>query len=217
MDAEIVILVFGIIGTIAFAISGALIAIERDLDLLGVIIIAVITACGGGVFRDIMLGKGISMFLEPIYPLIATITGSIVFGVMYLIRDMKWEKTRAYKMFYNIIDAIGLGAFVVTGATVPMNLGVINIFPVTFYSVLTGCGGGMLRDICVGKIPAIFRKHIYAIAAIIGALIYYGSVSMRLPLLASILITVFVVVAIRFLAYYFEWSLPKVRLKERNA
>ena len=136
---------------------------------------------------------------------------------MYLIRDLKWEKTKAYKIFYNIIDAIGLGAFVVTGATVAMEVGVDDIFPVTFYSVLTGCGGGMLRDICVGKIPAIFRKHIYAIAAIIGALIYYGSLALRLPLIASNLITVFTVVAIRFLAYYFEWSLPKVRLKERDA
>ena len=213
MDAEIVILVFGIIGTIAFAISGALIAIERNLDLLGIILIGVITACGGGVFRDIMLGHAIAMFKEPIFPLIATITGIIVFIIMFMIRDLKWEKSKAYNIIYNIIDAIGLGAFVVTGATVAMEAGVNDLFPVTFYSALTGCGGGMLRDICVGKIPAIFRKHIYAIAAIIGSLIYYGSLRLEIPLLASILITVITVVAIRFLAYYFEWSLPKVSLK----
>ena len=213
MDAQIIILVFGIIGTIAFAISGALIAIEKDLDLLGVIILGVITACGGGLMRDMMIGEGISIFKEPIFPLLATITALVVFIIMYLIRDLKWEKSKPYKLCYNMIDSIGLGAFVVTGATVALEKVSTDIFPVAFYSVLTGVGGGMIRDICVCKIPAIFRKHIYAIAAIIGALVYYLTFYLKAPVLLSILLTVILVVVIRFLAFWFEWSLPKVKLK----
>ena len=214
MEAELIILIFGIIGTIAFAISGALIAIERDLDLLGVIILGVITACGGGLMRDIMIGNGIAIFDEPIFPLLAFITALVVFIIMYLIRDMKWEKSKPYKIFYNIIDAIGLGAFVVTGATCAIEKVSTELFPVAFYSVLTGVGGGMIRDICVCKIPAIFRKHIYAIAAIIGALVFYLTYYLNAPLLLSILLTVILVVVIRFLAYWFEWGLPKVKLKQ---
>lgn len=216
MNIETIILIFGIIGTIAFSVSGALIAIENKLDLFGVIILGVLTACGGGLFRDVMIGKEIVMFSEYWYPIIAASVSLVVFIVMYLIKDTSWENSSIYKVFYNITDSLGLGTFVIVGAGVAMISHVDNIFPIIFYAVLTACGGGMIRDILVCKIPAIFRKHIYAIAAIIGALIYYGLSLIKAPVIFNTLLTVVTVVLIRYLAFKFQWSLPKVHFKNEK-
>ncbi|MBQ3253116.1 MAG: trimeric intracellular cation channel family protein [Acholeplasmatales bacterium] len=215
MDIETIKLIFGIIGTIAFSISGSLIAIENKLDLFGVIILGVVTACGGGLFRDIMIGKDIVMFKEFWYPIIAMSTSIIVFCIMCLIRDLKWENSTAYKVIYNIIDSLGLGTFVIVGASAAIMANITSIFPVVFYAVLTACGGGMLRDILVCKIPAIFRKHIYAVAAIIGALLYYFLLEINTPIIVNTILTVILVVVIRYLAFIFKWGLPKVHLKEQ--
>ena len=212
MDIEMIKLVFGIVGTIAFAVSGALIAIENKLDLFGVIILAIVTASGGGLFRDIMIGKSIAMFESYYYPAISFITAVIVFMIMSLIRNLKWEESKTYKIFYNITDSLGLGTFVIVGASIAYDCGINDLFPVAFYGVLTACGGGMLRDILVCKIPAIFRKHIYAVAAIIGALLFYfmNKANVWYPVSGSI--TILSVVAIRYLAFHFELNLPKVKL-----
>ncbi|MGM9968914.1 MAG: trimeric intracellular cation channel family protein [Anaeroplasma sp.] len=216
MDIDLVLFIFGIIGTIAFAISGALIAIENKLDLLGVIILGVTTACGGGLFRDIMIEKDIALFKEPQYPLIATIVAILVFIIMSLIKNLSFEKSRIYKVFYNITDSIGLGTFVIVGAGVAVKSGESDMFPIIFYAVLTACGGGLLRDIFVCKIPAIFRKHIYAVAAIIGALLYYYLNFFNVPIAINTILTVVSVVMIRYLAFRFEWSLPKVHLNTQK-
>ena len=215
MDSELIILIFGIIGTIAFSISGALIAIENKLDLLGVIILGVVTACGGGLFRDVILNREIVMFSQALFPFIAFIVAVLVFVIMCLIKNLNWENSKIYKTIYNIIDSLGLGAFVITGVLVSIKSEVTSLFPIVFFAVLTACGGGILRDIFVAKIPAIFRKHIYAVAAIIGALFYYGLFSINAPVLLNTILTVLLVVVIRFLAYKFEWSLPKVKLNDR--
>ena len=215
MDSELIILIFGIIGTIAFSISGALIAIENKLDLLGVIILGVVTACGGGLFRDVILNREIVMFSQALFPFIAFIVAVLVFIIMCLIKNLGWENSKIYKTIYNIIDSLGLGAFVITGVLVSIKSEVTSLFPIVFFAVLTACGGGILRDIFVAKIPAIFRKHIYAVAAIIGALFYYGLFSINAPVLLNTVLTVLLVVVIRFLAYKFEWSLPKVKLNDR--
>lgn len=212
MDIEMIKFVFGIIGTIAFAVSGALIAIENKLDLFGVIILGAVTACGGGLFRDIMLGVNISMFESYYYVIIAACTAIIVFVIMYLIKNLSWENSKTYKIFYNITDSLGLGTFVIVGASIAMESGERDLFPVAFYGVLTACGGGMLRDIFVCKIPAIFRKHIYAVAAIIGVLFYCFLLFIDCPIVLNTILTVLLVIVIRFLAFKFEWSLPKVRL-----
>lgn len=216
MDVELLILIAGIIGTIAFAVSGALIAIENKLDLFGVLILGCVTACGGGLIRDVMLKREITLFNSPWYPLIACSVSLLVFIAMYFLKSEKWENSKIYKVFYNITDSIGLGAFVITGADVAILSGNINIFPVVFYAVLTACGGGMIRDILVMKIPAIFRKHIYAVAAIIGALYFYLLYYFNVPHPVIAITTVILVVIIRYLAFRFEWSLPKVKLSEDN-
>lgn len=214
MSIEAVLLITGIIGTIAFSVSGALIAIENKLDLFGVLILGCITACGGGVIRDVMMHKDIAMFAEPWYCIISLGTGLLVFCMMCILKNLKWENTKVYKTFFNITDSIGLGTFVVVGANVAVGQGITHAFPVIFYAVLTAVGGGLIRDLMVMKIPAIFRKHIYAVAAIIGAGYFFVIDYFGCPYMVSALTTVILIVIIRYFAFRFEWSLPKVALKD---
>lgn len=212
MSLEIVMIIAGVIGTIAFAVSGALIAIENKLDLFGVIILGCVTACGGGLFRDMILNTKISMFEEPWYCGIALGVSLVVFVILYFFKSLSFEDNKGYQIFYNVTDSIGLGAFVVTGAMSSINAGVTNVFPVVFFAVLTACGGGLLRDMMVMKIPAIFRKHIYAVAAIIGGLYFYLLNYFNVSYAITSSTTILLVVVIRYLAFHFKLSLPKVSI-----
>lgn len=215
MDFELLLNIIEYIGTIAFAISGALIAIENKMDILGVVILGSTTAVGGGLFRDVLLGRDMpSMFAHPSYVIVAALTTLLVFIIMYILKDNKVTESKIYKIGFNITDSLGLGVFVVVGATQTMAVGITNHFFIIFCSVLTAVGGGMLRDIMAARIPAIFRKHIYCIAAIIGAILYYIIIlNSNLYPLASILAIVIVVI-IRYLAFHFQLNLPKVKLNE---
>ena len=213
MEIELLILIAGIIGTVAFSISGALIAIENEMDVFGVIILSVITACCGGLLRDTIIGGKINIFENPWYCLIAVITGVVVFTTMYFLKNLKWENSKVYKTTFNIIDSIGLGAFVVTGAGNALNSSMNSAFAVIFFAVLTAVGGGIIRDIIVNKIPAVFRKHVYAVAAIIGAVVFYSLKYFNIDYTINVIVTIGLVVIIRYLAFRFEWSLPKVHLK----
>lgn len=216
MNVEILLIITAVLGTIAFSVSGALIAIENKLDLFGVIILGCITACGGGLIRDVMIGRELAIFKTPWYLLISAITGAIVFIIMYFLKKTSWENSKLYKVFFNITDSIGLGTFVVTGANVALSCEINSMLAVCFYGVLTACGGGLIRDLMVMKIPAIFRKHIYAVASIIGAVIFYAMYYFEILYVVNVLTTVVLVVIIRYLAFYFEWSLPKVTLTENQ-
>ena len=212
MDIELILLITGIIGTVAFAISGSLIAIENNLDLLGVLILGWTTACCGGLLRDIILNREIVMFNEPWYSIIALCVSLLVFVIMYFLKNLQWENSKIYKTIFNIIDSLGLGSFVVIGAMAALNSKLSGFFPVLFSGVLTAFGGGLVRDIMARKIPVIFRKHIYAIAAVVGCLVFYSMNILCSIGLINVLVSVLVVVIIRYLAYHFEWSLPHVHL-----
>ena len=133
---------------------------------------------------------------------------------MYFLQNLKWENSKIYKIFFNITDSIGLGTFVVLGANVAVSNGVQSFVAITFYAVLTAVGGGLIRDLSVMKIPVIFRKHIYAVASIIGAVYFYLITLADCPYTIAVITTVLIVVIIRYLAFRFEWSLPRVYLKD---
>lgn len=215
MDIDIILVVIEYIGTIAFAISGALIAIENKMDILGVTILGCTTAVGGGLFRDILIGDHLpSLFSTPSYVIVAAITTLLVFMIMSKLKDSRVLETKTYKRTFNIVDSLGLGVFIVIGATKTMEEGITNEFFIIFCSVLTAVGGGMFRDIMANKIPAIFRKHIYCVAAIIGAMFFYHvTLNSELYYMAATL-TIILVVTIRYLAYYFELNLPKVKFNK---
>ncbi|MCI9182183.1 MAG: trimeric intracellular cation channel family protein [Acholeplasmatales bacterium] len=213
MDLLLTILEY--VGTIAFAISGALLAIENKMDILGVMILGCTTAVGGGLFRDILIGRPMPlMFENPTYVIVACLTTLVVFITMSILHNFKMVESKSYKIAYTLIDSLGLGVFVVVGVKLTRDFGITNPFLIIFSSVLTAVGGGLLRDIMSARIPAIFRKHIYCVAAIVGSLLFYSiTYYTNLYPLASIL-SILIVVGIRYLAFYFKWNLPKVKINE---
>ncbi len=215
MDIDLLLTILEYVGTIAFAISGALLAIENKMDILGVMILGCTTAVGGGLFRDILIGRPMPlMFENPTYVIIACMTTLVVFITMSILHNFKMVESKSYKIAYTLIDSLGLGVFVVVGVKLTRDFGITNPFLIIFSSVLTAVGGGLLRDIMSARIPAIFRKHIYCVAAIVGSLLFYSiTYYTNLYPLASIL-SILIVVGIRYLAFYFKWNLPKVKINE---
>ncbi len=199
------------IGTAAFASSGAMVAIKKELDLLGVIVLGEITAVGGGMLRDILLGKvPPTLFVQPVYVLAGLATVLILFGVVRLNQGiLEGRSIERYERVMNFFDAVGLGAFTVTGINTAMTAGYGDYhFLAAFLGVLTGVGGGMLRDIMADQTPYILRKHFYACASIMGAVCYLFLLGKGLKDTA-VVASACLVVAVRMLAAKFCWNLPK--------
>ncbi len=194
-------LIFELIGTVAFAISGANLAIEKKMDILGVAILGLTTAVGGGVIRDVLLGITPPIaFKEPYYALTALLVSIIVF--IPKIRKFVQNKDNLILL---TMDTIGLAVFTVIGTKTGMQSG--NRFLAIFVGVATGVAGGVLRDLFAGEKPYIFVRHFYACASIIGAtltVIIWGY-NQTIALIAGGL----TVAVLRFLAARYKWSLPK--------
>lgn len=201
-------LVLEIIGTVAFAASGAMVAIKKGMDVFGVIVLGLTTAVGGGAIRDIILGQTPpAMFLNPIYALIATGVSIILF--LPFIQKYLKKSHKVYDLLMIIADAIGLGVFSVVGVSVAISVDITdNLFLTVFVGVITGVGGGVIRDLFAGQTPFIFVKYFYASASIIGTL---ASALLVEPLGASyaLIIGAVLIICLRLLAAYFHWSLPK--------
>ncbi|MDD3253598.1 MAG: trimeric intracellular cation channel family protein [Lachnospiraceae bacterium] len=199
------------IGTVAFAWSGAMVAIEKRLDLLGIIVLGVTTACGGGMLRDLLVGViPPSLFVNPVYVFMAFVSVMVLFlfvkGRHLSINILVSE---GYERVMNLLDAIGLGAFTVVGIDTGIAAGYGDYhFLVIFLGVITGVGGGILRDIMAGQTPAVLRKHIYACASIAGAVCYAVLMQFMARNVAMVASAVLVVV-IRVLARHYKWNLPK--------
>ena len=156
------------------------------------------------------------MFSSFEYLLIAAITSFVVFTLAYFARGKEWKRPSALGEMLNVIDALGLGAFAVAGTQMPMLGGYAdNPFMCVFLGMTTGVGGGILRDLMIRDIPAVLRKDVYAVAAIIGSAVYYllarcMGANSGVPTLAGIAVTV----AIRVLASRYRWNLPRIRFPQ---
>lgn len=202
------ILIFETIGTIAFAISGAITGLRKNMDIFGVCILGLTTAVGGGIIRDIILGMTPpAAFRDPINALMAVGVSIIIF--IRSVRRLLFSSRRRYDRLMLISDAAGLGIFTVCGAGVAIDAGFGgNIFLTVFVAVLTGVGGGVIRDLFAGDRPQIFVKHIYACAALAGAVLctlLWDIAGQSASMLAGFAL----IVIIRLLAARFRWSLPK--------
>ena len=191
-----------IIGTIAFAVSGAVVGIRKKMDILGVVTLGIITAVGGGILRDIIIGVvPPTAFRDPIYALIAIATGIIAF--LPFIR----KRINLDHFIWILADSIGLGAFTMIG--VSTGAATDNLFLQVFLGVLTGVGGGVIRDICSGDIPMIFVRHFYACPCIIGAVAC--AVLNRYDPDLAIVSGFAIILILRLLAAKFKWHLPKAK------
>ena len=199
-----------IIGTIAFAISGAMTALRKHMDILGVAILGITTAVGGGALRDIILGiTPPAMFTKPVYALVACLVSVVIF--IPAIRRLLTHNHAIYDVVIRIMDSLGLGIFTVMGIAAAKSFSdAHNLFLLVFVGVITGVGGGVMRDIMAGNMPYIFVKHVYASASIAGALVC-ALLWNLLGMAASMFIGATVVIVIRLLAAHFKWSLPHAK------
>ena len=212
MDLDTGIFVFEILGVIAFAFSGAILAIRKCMDLLGVIVLAVTTAVGGGIIRDVILGINPPMaFTSPEQTAIACLVSVVIFcAVAYCQKKGIDSLFHTLDLYMTIFDAVGLAAFMVTGVSVAHgNSDGYNLFLYIFVGTLTGVGGGVLRDVMAGVMPSIFVRHVYALASVLGAavcsLLWHVNSALAMVLGAG------VVVLIRALAIHYHWKLPRIK------
>ena len=199
-------------GTVAFVASGAMVGVERNMDIFGVSVLGVVTAVGGGMIRDIVLGIiPPNVFTNPVYALVATITSCVVFLVFYWKRQLLEGHMRlTYDRVMLVMDSIGLGIFTVVGVNTGIRSGYMdNVFLLVFLGTITGVGGGLMRDMMAGVPPYIFVKHIYACASIVGAVVcvymnrFVGNVE-------AMMVACFVIILIRYLAAHYRWNLPRL-------
>ncbi|WP_226681365.1 trimeric intracellular cation channel family protein [Sutcliffiella horikoshii] len=195
--------VFSIIGTIAFAISGAIVAMEEEYDILGVYILGIVTAFGGGAVRNLLIGVPVSALWEQgmlFQVALVAMTTVFLFPNNLLKHWRKWG---------NFFDAIGLAAFAIQGALFATGMN-HPISAVVVAAVLTGSGGGIIRDLLAGRRPLVLRAEIYAAWAILaGLIIGFGIASSPVQLYI-----LFVgIVSLRVLSYTYKWRLPNRSLQ----
>lgn len=189
-----------LIGTLAFAISGALVAIDKRMDLFGVFIIAFVTAVGGGTLRDIMIGTTpVGWMLNLDYIFIITLG-----FILSLLFKKRIEK---FKIPLFIFDTIGLGVFTLIGLEKGINIGLHPIICIAL-GTMTACFGGVIRDILCAEIPVIFRKEIYATICILGGIVFFILKRFNLNSDVLYLTTSLVIISIRVMAVKLKWYLP---------
>lgn len=206
---ELFILILELAGTAAFALSGAMLALKKNMDLFGVCVMGLITACGGGVLRDVLLGAlPPVMFRRPVYALTAIAVSLVAF--LPSVRRALTANHRAYAAITLLADSAGLGIFTCcAGVSAAVNAGYgDNFFFSVFLGTVTGVGGGVMRDVLAGMPPYIFVKHIYACASIAGAMLsaalwpVAGSTAAMLSGSALVFL-------LRLLAAHFRWNFPR--------
>jgi uncharacterized membrane protein YeiH len=197
-----------LLGTMAFATSGALVGLRKNMDVFGVCILGLTTAVGGGVLRDVILGNTPpATFQDPIYAGVAVVSSLVLF-LPRLRRLLMWDQKRFDRVMF-LMDTIGLSLFTVAGVRVTFACDPEpSLFLVVFLGVVTGVGGGVLRDILAGDTPYIFVKHIYASACLAGALVC-GLMWRNAGDVPAMLTGAAVVFLIRALSAHFRWNLPR--------
>ena len=206
--------VLELIGTAAFAVSGVITALEKKLDFFGAIVLGLVTAVGGGIIRDIILGYlPPSAFRVPLYSITAIAVSATVFTVAWAVGKRIKSHFDTWAQVINIFDSVGLAVFTVGGVNAAHSCGFTeNAYLCVFVGVMTAVGGGVMRDIMAGNVPMILRKRVYALASLAGALIYQLMTEHTdISRIVCVLVGISAVFIIRILATVFHWNLPKVR------
>ena len=189
-----------IIGTMAFAMSGALTAMNKKMDPFGVFIIAFVTAVGGGTLRDVLIGRtpvGWMLDLKYVYVIIIGFVLAIIFR-------KKFDRLRTSLFLF---DTIGLGVFTLIGLEKGINIGLHPVICIAL-GTMTACFGGVIRDILCTEIPVIFRKEIYATICILGGIVFFLLRKINLEKVVLYLSTSLVIISVRLMAVKFKWFLP---------
>jgi uncharacterized membrane protein YeiH len=191
------------LGTFAFAVSGALKGVRKGMDLFGLIVLAVVTAIGGGTLRDVMLEMRPFWLEDANYLLLSLVAVALVVG--FYRRVVGGEKVLLW------FDAVGLGTFTVIGADKAMSHEV-GLAGTVVMACLTGCGGGMIRDVLAADIPVVLQREVYASAGIAGGLLYWLLVTGDISKAIAVPVVMGFVTLLRLLSLHYGFGLP--RLKE---
>lgn len=197
--------IIDILGTFAFAVSGVFSAMERKLDPFGVLIIAFVTAIGGGTIRDVLVGNFPVNWLQNDVSILVIFTSAII--TMLFGSYLKQLNTALF-----LFDALGLGLFTIIG----FEIGLKNNFSVGIciaLGTISACFGGVLRDVLLNKVPLIFHGEIYALACITGALVYYFLLQTNLDTNVAKIFCILLIFVIRIIAVRYKLSLPRTTLK----
>lgn len=204
---DTVILAIELVGVLSFAASGAMTGLRKNMDLFGVCILGLTTAVGGGVLRDVILGSTPpATFQDPIYAAVAIVTSLVLF--LPRVRRLLNRSQRLYDLGMLAMDTLGLGIFTVMGVQIAYTrVAEPTVFLLVFVGVVTGVGGGVLRDMMAGNTPYIFVKHVYASASLAGALVcvLFWLPGLEVYAMGAGAVTVIV---IRVLSAYYHWNLP---------
>lgn len=195
-----------ILGTVAFAISGVLVAMEKRLDLFGVLIIAFVTAIGGGTLRDLLIGNTPVGWMQDLTYVI-TIFISVVFAIIF-VNKLKYLRKSLF-----LFDTIGIGLYTMVGVEKGLAAELLPVMCI-FLGTMTACFGGVIRDILCNEIPVIFRKEIYATACILGGASYFLLVKFPIKETYAYIAAILVVIALRLVAVKFDVRLPDIYKKK---
>lgn len=196
------------LGTFAFAVSGATAAIRSRYDIFGILVLAFVTAIGGGTLRDLLIGNTPVNWLTDVITIWSVMAG-FLFALLLNKRIAKWEGW----LFY--FDAAGLGLFTVTGTQIALNAGMSVGISIALGTV-TGCFGGVIRDVLAAIKPLIFRKEIYASASVLGGLLFVGILELTGSLLWAQITGIFSTLIFRVVAVRFGLELPKLSVEESS-
>jgi uncharacterized membrane protein YeiH len=197
---DLILVVLDLVGTFVFALSGALVGVRRRLDLFGVLVLSFVAACGGGILRDTMIGATPPAALQD-WRYVAI---SMAAGLLTFWRAGAIERRR--NPVQNM-DAVGLGVFAVAGALKAQAFGLGPVGAILL-GMLTGIGGGMLRDVLVAQVPAVLKAELYAVAALAGAGVVVLGKALSLPLTPVVVAGVVACTGLRLFAIRRGWRLP---------
>lgn len=200
--------ILDVLGTMAFAISGALAAMKRKLDLFGIFIIGFVTAIGGGTLRDVLIGNTPVVWMENI--LYIYLIGFVSILAIIFRNKIYYLKTSLF-----LFDTIGLGIFTITGIEAGIRNGLDPIICIAL-GTMTGTFGGVIRDILCNEIPVIFRKEIYATASITGGLTFFVLFYLGMETEIIYIVTALIVISIRLWVVKYKISLPTYNLIEKK-
>ncbi len=217
-------LAFEIIGVIAFALSGTMVALKNKMDIIGSVILANITSFGGGVLRDCLIGSlPPKLFVDELYLVYVAIASASSIILMVLISTFKpfknGVKSVEFNIILNVMDAIGLAPFCLVGVNNAIAQGYgSNIFMLCVIGCISGCGGGIMRDILAHQIPIIFRKYIYIIPCLVGVTVYVLLLYFEITnAVIAMLCASTLIIGGRLAGIFFKINMPVVKIDDTDS
>lgn len=203
MTADALLNMLNVVGTFAFGLSGAMVAIRRQLDLFGIIVLAVATGVAGGLLRDLLLGEAPPEVLNTLWPMAVAAAAGLGAFFFAPVIDRLWRPVM-------VLDAVGLGVFAVAGCDKALAFG-LEPPGAILLGVMSAVGGGMLRDMMAAEVPRVLHEEVYALAALCGSAAYAGLRAVEIAESWAVALAVLLAFALRLASVRYGWRLPRAR------